>query len=90
MENWVETYHTVKGKWEPVYDVPDGLPGFIELKRRPKLWQGCLFLLPQVVNDMIVLLSHHCQKYINLHLLRRERRYHIVGFTLQTSNPDEE
>jgi len=90
MEKWEKVYRTVKGTVEPVYNIPDGLPGFIQLQRRPKLWQCYLFLLPQTVTNMITLLSHHRPNYIDLHCLHRERRYYIVGFTLQTSNPDEE
>jgi hypothetical protein len=90
IENWEKPYPTKKGMSKLVYNVPDGLPGMIQLRQRPEPWHGWLFLPSQTVTDMIVLLSRDVPHYIDLHLLRRERRYHIKGFTLQTSDPNEE
>ncbi len=90
MENWTKSYSTKQGMSKPVYNVPEGLPGMIQLRRRSEPWLGWLSLPSQTVTDMIVILSHDVPHYIDLHLLRRERSYHIRGFTLQTSDPNEE
>lgn len=86
---WQPVYRTVKGMQQPVYDIPKGLIGLLERRRGTGHWTGWLWLPPQTVTDMMVLLSHVRPIYLSIQRLRHEKNYYMAGFTVQTNDPAE-
>ena len=85
-KSWREVYRTVKGRDIPVYDVPKSL-GHLEKGRGTQAWTGWLWLPQQTVTDMLALLPHVRPLYLSIHKRREEKMHHMVGFSLQTTDP---
>lgn len=84
-----KTYRKVRGRQEPVYDIPKGI-GHLEKIRGEKAWYGWLWVSESSTDQMLSLLPHVRPLYIDIHSLKSGRNYWIVNFTLQTSDPGSE
>ena len=85
-DKWQHMYKKVKGKEVPVYAVPDGV-GYIDKQRGVNNWSGFTWVPPRIVTDMLTLLPHIKPLYLELHILKRDRLYTMVGLSLQNNNP---
>lgn len=80
----------VRGREEPVYNVPHGV-GFIEnYNRHINARPAYLWLPPETISDMLTVLSVTDQLFVTVHQYKFERKRWIVEFTLQTKNPLDE
>lgn len=82
-------YRKIRGKEVPVYDVPKGL-GLFEKQRGENKWNSAIWVSPETITNMLTLLPTVKPLYISIHVRTVERNDWVVGFTLQTSNPDQE
>ena len=88
-EDSTRQYRKVRGRQEPIYDVPKGI-GHLERQRGKNAWLGWLWVNPETVSQMLSLMPHVKPLYIEVHRLKIDRQYWIVGFTLQSNDPSEE
>lgn len=82
----VETYRRVKGRDVPIYNVPKGI-NTLTKRRGSRHWSSALWLKPQIVSDMVTLLSSDKDLYVACHLTKIERVQWLIGFDMQTENP---
>ena len=85
-ENNVLQYRKHRGELYPVYDLPSGL-GLIERRRSDAVWSGWVFVEPNVVANMLVLLGQAQQLYLSIHERKIGRNRWIWNLTLQTTDP---
>lgn len=87
-EKWERVYRKVKGKEEPVYDIPKGI-GSLEKRRGSDAWSGVVWIMPNVVSDMLTLLPNVSPLYLDLHVKKEGKLHYIVGLSLKTQDPAE-
>lgn len=87
-EKWERVYRKVKGKEEPVYDIPKGI-GSLEKRRGSDAWSGVVWIMPNVVSDMLALLPNVSPLYLDLHVKKEGKIHYIVGLSLKTQDPAE-
>lgn len=88
-ENGAPKYRSYRGERIPVYDGPRGISR-LSRGRGAKKWEAWFWFQPQLVSDMLFLLTHMKPLYVSLHEHREGRDRWVKDFTLQTSRPDEE
>lgn len=81
-------YRKRKGVEIPVYDIPKGLAALTKF-RGERRWRSALWLAPDIVSDMLVLLSSGKEVNAAVHIKHDNRTLWILGFELQTENPME-
>ncbi|MBB6521038.1 hypothetical protein [Pseudoteredinibacter isoporae] len=80
-------YRKVRGLSEEVYEPPKDI-GLIDRNMGKRNWMGSLHVPPTLLNDMLVVLTGVSPAYLCVHELREGRERRIIGFTLQTKEPD--
>jgi hypothetical protein len=85
-ENNVPQYQKKRDQLYPVYDLPPGL-GLIERRRGNDVWTGWIFVEPQVVTNMLILLGQTKPSYLSINERRIERHRWIWHISLQTTDP---
>lgn len=70
----------------PIYNVPKGISTLTK-RRGSRHWSSALWLKPQIVSDMVALLSSDKDLYVACHLTKIERVQWLIGFDMQTENP---
>ena len=85
-EDGFKKYRKSRGVDKPVYDVPKGI-GCLLKSRGVRQWSSALWLTPDIVSDMIVLLLSDLDIYVACHIRHENRVAWLFGFDLQTANP---
>ena len=79
-------YKKSRGVDEPVYDVPKGI-GALRKRHGMRQWSSAVWLPPDIVSDMIVLLLSDLDIYVACHIKHEDRVRWLIGFDVQTSKP---
>ena len=79
-------YRTVRGKEQPIYDIPKGL-GLLNKASDDKDWYGWGWVSQQTTTDMISVLTLIEPLYLENHEMKEGGSRWIVGLSLQTINP---
>lgn len=66
--------------------MPKGL-GALHKQHGARQWSSALWLAPDIVSDMIVLLLSDRDIYVACHIKNDDRNQWLIGFDVQTSNP---
>jgi len=75
----------VRGKFESVYDIPRGI-GLLESQGKAQ-WRGFLWVPPQTLSDMLILLQGVPSLSLAIHEIRQGSYHWIARFVLQTNDP---
>jgi hypothetical protein len=87
-EEGLKKYRKRKGVEIPVYDIPKGLAVLTQF-RDERSWWSALWLAPDIVSDMLALLSCGKDVYAAVHIRNDDKTRWIQGFELQTNNPQD-
>ena len=82
----VHQYRTYRGREVPVYQPPEGL-ALLSKVRGERLWTAALFAPTRFVAELMALLSHEMQLYVELHECKEGRDRWLRGVSLRTHNP---
>ena len=82
--DWI--YKKVRGREEPVYDLPDGI-GTLEKERGEPVWRSWIWVPLNLTNQILTTLNTSRELYIEVHEKRLIRRRWVVSLSLQTENP---
>ena len=82
-------YHKVRGRFLPVYDIPEGL-GLLDKERGTTNWNGWLWVPEQTLTQMLILLTNVKPLYLEVHERKIGRTRWINGVRLQMTDPNEE
>ena len=85
-EEGFKKYRKSRGVDKPVYDVPKGI-GSLHKSHGVRQWSSALWLTPDIVSDMIVLLLSDLDIYVACHIRHENRVAWLIGLDLQTANP---
>lgn len=89
-KNRVPLYKTYRGMSLPVYDLENAFLGLIDKWRGEGRWSGYLWLDPELLDRMVVLLQSGRDVYASIHEATVNRGRRIISFSLQTKDPEEE
>jgi len=76
-----------RGKNEPVYDIPHGL-GYWEKTRGEDQVSGSIWVSPECLSDMMIMLVNVKPLYADVHEVKKERTRWIQSFRMQTEMPE--
>jgi hypothetical protein len=82
-------YKTVRGLSIPVYNVPSGV-AVLERRRSDHVWSAWVACEPELVTDMLIVLTTNQRTYLWMHEKRFERRRWLQSVALQTNDPNAE
>jgi hypothetical protein len=85
----LRVYRTRYGRNMPVFNVPRGI-ATLERRRDDRVWSAWVTVEPNLVTDMLIVLSLNRQSYLSIHEKRFERRRWIRDLSLQTTDPSTE
>lgn len=85
-EEGIKKYRKSRGVERPVYDVPKGISALLKSHGR-RQWSSALWLQPDIVSDMIVLLLSKLDIYVACHIRHENQVAWLIELYLQTANP---
>lgn len=82
-------YRTFRGKEIPIYRPPKGMALFSKV-RGERLWTAWLFTPTRFTGEVLELLGHRRDLYLELHEYKEGRDRWLRGVSLRTNLPDDE
>ena len=87
-ESGSKKYRKLRGREVPIYDAPNSI-GHLERRYKTKIFTGAVWVAPNIVTDMLILLSHVHPILMEAHLTKVDRNWGISSLALQTTDPAE-
>ena len=85
----VHVYKQYRGESIPVFEPPPGI-AVINKRRGENAWDSWVCVNKQIINDILITLTHISPVYISIHEKKKDRQRWIQSISVQTSNPEEE